>query len=98
MMPAADSLPDGSPSTPIVFASNVWAYIRALRSQEVNTADLVQSELFYDVRIPYLAGVNSAMTVISPSGATWFIVNVADPDQRQVELRMLCRCINDGAV
>jgi SPP1 family predicted phage head-tail adaptor len=97
LMPSPDCASDGSPLPPVVFMTGVWAYIRALRSQEVNTADLIQSELFYDVRIPYVPGVNSQMTVLSPSGSTWFIVNAADPDQRQVEIWILCRSINDGA-
>jgi head-tail adaptor len=98
MMPAADSLPDGSPDTPVVFATNVWAFIRVLRAQEVNTTDFVQGEAWYDVRIPYLAGVSSQMMVISPAGANWMIINATDPDQRQVEIRMLCREINGGGV
>ena len=36
------------------------------------------------------------MTVIGPTGETWFIVGVSDPDFRRVELRFLCREVNDG--
>jgi SPP1 family predicted phage head-tail adaptor len=95
LQPASTSAADGSPDPPVTFATT-WAYIRALRSQEVNTADLVQSESFYDVRIPYLSGVTSQMTIQTASGRIWFIVNVTDPDQRQIELRILAREINDG--
>jgi SPP1 family predicted phage head-tail adaptor len=87
---------DGSPLSPYVFAENVWAYIRPLHSQELNVNELVQSEAFYQVVIPYLPGVLSSMTVVSPTGRMWFIVNVVDPDQRGVEWRLLCREINDG--
>jgi len=96
MQPNPTSALDGSPGAPTVFASNLWAYIRALRSQEVNINEFVQSEAFYDVRTPYIPGVNSSMSVVAPSGAVWFIVSVVDPDSRQMELRMLCREINSG--
>lgn len=89
---------NGSPGTPTVFASAVPAAIKMLRQQQVNSTDLVQSEVFYDVRIPYVTGLLSNMTVISPTGAAWTIVNQADPDMRQVEIRMTCRSVNDGAV
>jgi SPP1 family predicted phage head-tail adaptor len=98
MMPSASSAPDGSPNNPVVFANEVWASIKALRSQEVNTTDFVQGESWYDVRIPYMDGITSALTVISPSGATWLIVSATDPDQRQVEIRMLCREVDGGDV
>src|SRR5579863_2929821 len=89
---------DGSPYLPYLFADNVWAYIRAMRPTEVNTKELVQSEVFYDIRIPFVAGITSQMSIVAPSGAIWFIVNAVDPDQRQVELRIVARSINDGAV
>src|SRR5579863_3262821 len=75
--------PDGSQLGPYLFAES-WAYIRALTPSEVNTKDLVESQVLYDVRIPYLAGVTSQMTIVAPTGALWFVVNVNDPDMRQV--------------
>jgi head-tail adaptor len=99
MQPSVTSNPDGSPLPFAVFAQNVWASCRIQRTPvEVNSSELVQGEVFWDVRTPYIAGVNDQMSILSPTGATWFIVTVSDPDQRNVELRFLCREINGGGV
>ena len=90
---------DGTPMPPIVFMSNVWAKINMWRSgKELDVKERAQAEVFYLVTTPYIVGVNTTMTVIMPNGSTGYIVNVADPDQRQVELRYLVRVINDGIV
>jgi hypothetical protein len=97
MQPAATNAPDGSPGTPTVFAANVWASCKVQRTPiEINSSELVQGEVFWDVRTPYIAGVNDQMSMIGSKGQNWFIVSVTDPDQREVELRFLCREMNGG--
>lgn len=96
MQPNPGRTADGSPGDPILFGDGIWAKIIAQRQMEKDTSELVQGQSFYKVVTPYMSGVTSQMTVISPSGRTWFIVSVNDPDQRQVELWFLCREINDG--
>jgi hypothetical protein len=98
LAPAAptSALPDGSPGTPVVFASGVWAAIRLMQQKEVDYSQIVEAEAWYDVRIPYIPGVSSQMTVVSPSAKTWKIASVADLDQRQRELKIVCYSVNDG--
>jgi len=99
MQPSTTNNPDGSSPGQSVFAQNVWASCKLWRyGREVNSADLVQGEVYWDVRIPYMDGVNDQMNVVGPNGENWFIVSVSDPDMRQVELRMMCREINSGGV
>jgi hypothetical protein len=97
MQAATTNNPDGSPGTPTVFMSNVWASCKVQRTPiEINSAELVAGEVFWDVRTPYIAGVDDSMSMIGPNGQNWFIVTVSDPDQRQVELRFLCREMKGG--
>jgi hypothetical protein len=97
MQPAASNAPDGSPGAPTEFMSGVWASCRVQRTPtEVNSTDLVQGEVFWDVRTPFISGVTDQMSVIGPKGQEWFIVSVSDPDQRGIELRFLCREMNGG--
>jgi head-tail adaptor len=99
MQPAASNAPDGSPGTPTVFISGLWASCKVQRTPtEINSAELVQGEVFWDVRTPYVAGITSQMTMVGANGQQWWIVSVSDPDQRQVELRFLCREMNGGSV
>jgi hypothetical protein len=96
LMPNPVPLPDGSPGTPVVFAENVWCNIQMQRTpQEINSTELVQSEVFWWVTMHYMPGVNSQMTVLTGAGAVWFIVSVAT-DPRQIETKILCRSVNDG--
>ena len=97
MQPALTNAPDGSPGTPTVFMSGVWASCRVWRSgKEANTTELIQGEVYWLVNTPYVADVNDQMSIIGPKGQNWFIVAIADPDQRKVELRFLCREMNGG--
>jgi SPP1 family predicted phage head-tail adaptor len=97
LMPAADSLSDGTPNTPTTYGTT-WAAVRLMRQQEIDKTELVQGAVYYDVRIPYDSNVNSQFTVLSAAGETWYIESLGDIDQRQVELKLLCRCVNDGGV
>jgi head-tail adaptor len=95
--PAATNNPDGSPGTPTVFMSGIWASCKIQRTpSEVNSTDLVQGEVFWDVRTPFIPDVNAQMGMTGPNGQDWFIISVNDPDQRGVELRFICREINGG--
>lgn len=99
MQPSATSNPDGSPQPFTIFMQDVWASCKVQRTPlEVNSAELVQGEVFWDVRTPFIDGINDQMSIIGPNGQTWFIISVYDPDQREVELRFLCREMNGGGV
>jgi head-tail adaptor len=99
MQPAGTNAPDGSPNPQTVFANNVWASCKPQRTpMEKDSSELVQGEVYWDVRTPFLPGVSDQMNIIGPNGQQWFIVSVTDPDQRGVELRFLCREMNGGGV
>jgi head-tail adaptor len=99
IMQPGTNAPDGSPGTATVFAQNVWASCKVQRTPtEINSSELMQGEVFWDVRTPYIAGITSQMSMIGPNGQEWMIIGVSDPDQRGVELRFLCREINNGGV
>jgi SPP1 family predicted phage head-tail adaptor len=97
LQPAADSLSDGTPNTPTVYGTT-WAAVRLMRQQEIDKTELVQGASYFDVRIPYDANVADQFTVISATGQTWYVESVADIDQRGVEMKMICRVVNDGGV
>jgi head-tail adaptor len=99
MQPSSTSNPDGSPQPFTVFMQNVWASCHIAKTPtEVNSSELVQGQVFWDVRTPYISGVNDSMQLVGPNGQQWLVLTVDDPDQRQVELRFLCREINGGGV
>lgn len=99
LQPSATNNPDGSPGTPAVFAQNVWASCKQLRTPtEKDSAEQLQGQVLWDVRTPYIDGVNDSMTILGPNNQSWLIITVIDPDQRQVELRFVCREIAGGDV
>lgn len=91
----ADDL--GGLSNSTVFASSVWASIAALSGRELYKAQQVVAEVTHEVVIRYLAGVKANMSVLF-NGRTFDIVDVSDPDEQRVELRLLCLERNDGTV
>jgi hypothetical protein len=104
LAPNPGAAPDGSPLPQIVWAINVWAYIRHIRPMEKETTgplDQMQSMTWWDVRTPQFdeeinEQVSSQMTILSPQGEVWYVVDVSDPDKRGIEWRWTCREVNDG--
>jgi hypothetical protein len=99
MQPSAANNPDGSPQPFTVFQQGVWASCKIQRTPvEINSSELTQGEVFWDVRTPFIPGVSDQMQMIGPNGQNWFIVSVSDADQRGVELRFSVREMNGGGV
>ena len=73
-----------------------WAKVAALVGRELYKAQEVVQEVTHMVTVPYLAGLTENMT-ISFEGRTFVIEAIQDPDERRVELRILCREVNQNA-
>ena len=85
---------DGSQLAGTDFATS-WAKVAVLQGRELYKAQEVVQEVTHMVTIPYLAGVQENMT-ISFDSRTFIIEAIDDPDERKVELRVLCREINQN--
>lgn len=80
---------------PVEFLT-LFAAVRALQGRELEKAQQLVAEVSHSVNLSYVPGVNSAMTVRF-RGRTFEILAVLDPDERQIELRLLCRERNQAA-
>jgi SPP1 family predicted phage head-tail adaptor len=77
-----------------------WAAIRAIGGQEIDKAQQFAQRSTHLVTIPYQPGINEAMTVsLNEAGSTrtFQIEYIEDPDERHVELRMMCFEMNQNA-
>lgn len=85
------SAPDasGKAQPPTDFATT-YAAIRALTQREIDKAQLVAQQVTHLVTIPFMTGVQESMLVLLADGRLFRIEGIEDPDNRNVELRMLC--------
>jgi SPP1 family predicted phage head-tail adaptor len=77
-----------------------WAAIRALTGQEIEKAQQIVQRASHLVTTPYQPGVLESMTIGMYEGSVLRMLQIADiedPDERHVELRMLCFEINQNA-
>lgn len=79
-----------------VLFAECWASIRAISQKYTEKQQQVVTEATHKVIIHYIPGVTSEMKVKLPDGRIWNIEDVADPDERQVELNLYCYERNDG--
>jgi SPP1 family predicted phage head-tail adaptor len=86
----APSNPDnsGAEQDSTAFATS-YASVRALSGRELAKAQQIAQQVSHMVTIPYLSGVKEAMLVGFDS-RVFRIQAIEDPDERKVELRMLC--------
>lgn len=87
----------GVPANP--FADS-WAAIRALGGQEIDKAQQFAQRSTHLVTISYQPGISEAMTVSFNEGGTtrsFQIEYIEDPDERHVELRLMCFEMNQNA-
>jgi SPP1 family predicted phage head-tail adaptor len=77
-----------------------WAAIRSLSGQELLKAQQIAQKSTHLVTIPYQPGVLESMVLTINDGGitrTWQIETIEDPDERHVELRMMCFEMNQNA-
>jgi SPP1 family predicted phage head-tail adaptor len=77
-----------------------WAAIRALSGQEMDKAQQIAQKVSHLVTVPYQPGIQESMTIGLNEGGTtriFQIEDVEDPDERHVELRIMCFEINQNA-
>jgi SPP1 family predicted phage head-tail adaptor len=86
---------DGGQIAGTTFAES-WAKIAALVGRELYKAQETVQEVTHMVTVPYLAGLSEDMTIVFEE-RTFIIEAINDPDERKVELRMLCREVNQNA-
>jgi SPP1 family predicted phage head-tail adaptor len=86
---------DGTFADPTTFATS-WAKITALQGRELYKAQEVVQEVTHMITIPFLAGLEENMTV-SFDSRIFVIQAIQDPDERRVELRLLCVERNQNA-
>lgn len=85
----------GTSQAPSPFAT-IWAAIRALAGQELYKAQQIVQEVTHLVTILYLPGVTEAM-LVSFEARLFQIKAIEDPDERHIELRILCVERNQSA-
>jgi SPP1 family predicted phage head-tail adaptor len=77
-----------------------WAAIRGLQGRELDKAQQIAQIASHLVTIPYQPGVQASMTIGFNEGGTtrmFQIVDIEDPDERHIELRMMCSEIGSNA-
>ena len=77
-----------------------WAAIRAIGGAEMDKAQQFAQRSTHLVTIPYQPGMQQNMTVSFNEGGTtrtFQIEYIEDPDERHVELRMMCFEMNQNA-
>jgi SPP1 family predicted phage head-tail adaptor len=95
--PGTDRDQDGNLLPPTVFAEGVYAKIEGLwaTGAAAKTGQQLITELSHRITIRYRDGLLTRMT-IQFRGRTFTIERILDPDERQVELQLLCIERNDG--
>jgi len=79
---------DGGTQPPSPVASS-WAAIRALAGQELYKAQQIVEEVTHLVTVPYQLGLTESM-LVKLDNRIFQIKAIQDPDERKVELRLLC--------
>lgn len=75
----------------------LFANISALSGRELEKAQQLVAEVTHKVVLPYLPGVTTAM-MVRFRGRFFQIESITDPDESQIELRLLCRERNAPAL
>ena len=88
LMALGPNNPDGSTGDLVAFTTS-WANIKALFAQEIKQAGEIVKQVTHLVTMPYQAGLNESMQVQFET-RLWQIVGIEDPDERHIELRILC--------
>lgn len=70
--------------------ATVWAAVEPLRGREYWAAAQVQSEVTTRIRIRYRSGIRPDMRVLY-GGRVFNVTAVIDPEERHVELQLMCR-------
>ncbi len=86
---------DGSFPEPSVFLDGVYAKIEALSGRELYKSQQIVGEISHRVTIRYRDGLLNRM-IIRFRGRNFQIQAIQDPDEKQVELRILCVERNQG--
>ena len=93
----AANIAAGVPASP---AFTSWAAIRGLQGREIDKAQQIAQQASHLVTVPYQLGVSSAMTIqLEEGGSTrnFQIVDIEDPDERHIELRIMCSELGTNA-
>jgi SPP1 family predicted phage head-tail adaptor len=86
---------DEGESLPPTDFADTWASIKVLQGRELDKAQQIVAEVTHKVVIPYQDGVESDM-LVQFRNRLFVIQAVQDPDERQVELHLLCAERNEG--
>jgi len=70
--------------------ATVWGAVEPLRGREYFAAQQVQAEVTTRIRIRYRRGIRPEMRVLY-DGRLFNILSVIDPEERHVELQLMCR-------
>lgn len=97
MDPGTDRDQSGNLLPPAVFADAIYAKIEGLwaTGAAMKATQQLITEVSHRITIRYLEGLLTRMYVQFRS-RTFTIERIVDPDERQVELRLLCIERNDG--
>ncbi len=93
----AANVPSGVPASP---AFTSWAAIRGLQGRELDKAQQIGQQASHLVTVPYQPGVQASMVIqLNEAGSTrtFQIVDIEDPDERNIELRLMCSELGSNA-
>jgi head-tail adaptor len=98
MKPSLVADDNGTPVAPEVFATGVPAKIRSVpnKGRPDTQEQITQAVAYFIVTIRYRTGITDDMTLFGPSGQTWVISSIDNPDFANRELRLTVREINGG--
>lgn len=99
-----ERVPAGSPATSSsgeaidtwADVATTWMSIEPIRGREFFSAEQVQSAVDVRIRMRYREGITSKMRIVV-AGVPYNIVSVIDPEERHVDLEIMCeRGLSDG--
>lgn len=94
--PGTERNDDGSFPEPVPFLTGIDAKIEALSGRELYKAQQIVTEVSHRVTIRFRRGLSTRMLILF-RGRKFQIQAIQDPDEAEVELRILCVERNDGA-
>lgn len=93
---------DGSQPTPTIFATGVYAKIEGIWSttRASQLPQQIVTQVTHRITVRYMPGLRTRMFIefddVDAGTRTFTIEQIIDPDEKKVELRMLCMERNDG--
>lgn len=80
---------------PMTVFSDTWAAIKLLQGRNLEKAQQISSEVTHTVVISYEPNIDSSL-MVKFENRYFRIMAVVDPDERKMELHLLCLEVDEG--